>query len=319
MPAFSISAPGKIILFGEHAVVYGQPAIAVPVNQIKAKAIVKPDVTAPAGRVGIQAPQVDLDSTLAALPASDPIGLTVAATLEAVGVSQPPAFILRITSTIPIASGLGSGAAVSVAIIRAVSGFLGQALPDERVSALAFEIEKIHHGTPSGIDNTVIAYSRPVYFIRERPIETLEIGQTIKFIIADTGIASPTAATVGQVRRKWETNPGQTGRIFEAIGSLTRAARDALLEGKIKTLGTLMDENHQQLQELAVSSPELDHLVTAARRAGGLGAKLSGGGQGGNIITLVPNGAEDQIGDALRAAGAVQIFQTLLRNPLRET
>ncbi len=319
MPAYSISAPGKIILFGEHAVVYGQPAIAVPVNQIKAKAIIKPDVTAAPGRVGIQAPQVNLDSTLAELPANDPIALAVASTLEAVGVSRLPAFLLRITSTIPLASGLGSGAAVSVAIIRAVSGFLGKPLPDERVSALAYEIEKIHHGTPSGIDNTVITYSRPVYFIRERPIETLEIGQPIKFIIADTGIASPTAVTVGQVRHQWETNPKHTGQIFEAIGSLTQAARDALLEGRIKSLGTLMDENHQWLQELAVSSPELDRLVTAARQAGGLGAKLSGGGQGGNIITLVPNGAEDQISDALRAAGAVQIFQTLLRNHLRET
>ena len=128
MPAFSVSAPGKIILFGEHAVVYGQPAIAIPVNQVKAKAIIKPDVTAPAGRVGILAPQVGLDSTLAELPANDPIALAVASTLEAVGVSQPPAFLLRITSTIPLAAGLGSGAAVSVAIIRAVSGFLGSAI-----------------------------------------------------------------------------------------------------------------------------------------------------------------------------------------------
>ena len=95
--------------------------------------------------------------------------------------------------------------------------------------------------------------------------------------------------------------------------------RDALLDGRINSLGTLMDENHQRLQELAVSSPELDRLVTAARQAGGLGAKLSGGGQGGNIITLIPNGTGDHIADALRAAGAVQIFQTLLRNPPVET
>ncbi len=299
--------------------VYGQPAIAVPVNQIKAKAIIKPDLSAPRGRVRIQAPEVNLNSTLAELPSQDPIALAVSSTLEAMGISQPPAFQLRITSTIPVASGLGSGAAVSIAIVRAVSGFLGKPLPDDRVSALAYEIEKIHHGTPSGIDNTVITYSKPVYFIRDQPIETLHIGRPLQFIIADSGIASPTAVTVGHVRQEWEMNPKRSGQIFDAIGELTRAAREALEAGTIETLGNLMDENHQWLQDLGVSSTALDLLVEAAREAGGLGAKLSGGGRGGNIITLVSTGEEDQITEALRAAGAIHTFQAILRTPSRES
>ena len=318
MPALSASAPGKIILFGEHAVVYGQPAIAVPVNQIKTKAIIKPDLAGPRGRVQVRAPDVNLDSVLTALPDGNPIALAVSTTLEELAIDQPPAFQLRITSTIPMAAGLGSGAAVSIAIIRAVSGFLGRPLPDDRVSALAFEIEKIHHGTPSGIDNTVITYARPVYFVRDQPIETLAIHHPLQFIIADTGIPSPTAGTVGEVRQRWETNREGTEHIFASIGKLTRAARQEIESGQIEKLGDLMDENHKCLQDLGVSSVELDQLVDAAREAGGLGAKLSGGGQGGNIIALIPSGAEDQAALALRSAGAVKTFLTILRNPAGE-
>ena len=201
MPAFSAYAPGKIILFGEHAVVYGQPAVAAPVSQVKARAVVNANLRGLPGSVRIQAPDVGEDAELASLPANHPIGLAVRSVLALLKIQAPPACTLKVTSTIPIAAGLGSGAAVSVAVLRAFSAYLGRPLKDEQVSELAFEVEKVHHGTPSGIDNTVITYGKPVYFIKGKPIEMLKVPVPFTIVIGDTGIASPTAAAVGEVRQ----------------------------------------------------------------------------------------------------------------------
>ncbi|MBN1148999.1 MAG: hypothetical protein JXA78_17205, partial [Anaerolineales bacterium] len=142
MPAIYATAPGKVILFGEHAVVYGRPAIAAPLNQLKARAAVSADPRAAPGTLRIQAPDVNLDALLDELPADHPLARAVSCVLAELGIQRPPACKLRITSSIPLAAGLGSGAAVSVAIIRALSAFLGRPLPAERVSALAYEVEK---------------------------------------------------------------------------------------------------------------------------------------------------------------------------------
>ena len=122
MPAFTASAPGKVILFGEHAVVYGQPAIAVPVTQVHAKATVIPNIRGISGDIRILAPDIELDSSLMRLPPGNPIGEAVKSVAASLGVARIPACTLKIKSTIPVASGLGSGAAVSVAVIRAMAG-----------------------------------------------------------------------------------------------------------------------------------------------------------------------------------------------------
>ena len=123
MPAITASAPGKIILYGEHAVVYGQPAIAAPVSKLRARAVVAPDMHAPAGRVHIQAPDIGLDASLNELAEDHPLALTVRLVLVELGISNPPAFSIRVKSSIPLAAGMGSGAAVAVAMIRALGGF----------------------------------------------------------------------------------------------------------------------------------------------------------------------------------------------------
>lgn len=313
MPAISASAPGKVILFGEHAVVYSQPAIAVPVQQVAAKAIVTPAFRAAAGSVHVEAPQTNVNADMSDLPASDPLAAAVRGTLAELEINQLPAFKLRISSTIPVAAGLGSGAAVSVAIIRAVSAFLGKPLADERVSALAFEVEKLHHGTPSGIDNTVVTFAKPVYFIKDEPIRIFQVAQPFTLVIADTGVASPTRVAVGDVRVAWEKDKTHLESIFAAIGEIVKEARSAIEKGDNASLGSLMDQNHGYLQQMDVSSPELDSLVAAARQAGAIGAKLSGGGRGGNMIALVDESSADKVAAALQAAGAKGIIKTIVQ------
>ena len=312
MPAFSATAPGKIILFGEHAVVYARPAIAIPIIQLQARAMIQPNPRGEPGVVHIQAPRINLDQQLVDLPTDHPIAAVISGVCDELGVKNIPACKLRITSNIPIEAGLGSGAAVSVAIIRVFSAFLGRPLPVERVSALAYEVEKIHHGTPSGIDNTVISYQLPIYFQREQPIELLETKGNFHFIIADTGIPSPTVATVGDVRKAWQSEPEKYEKIFDAVGELTTQARQALENADPTTLGGLMNDNQKWLEDIGVSSRALENLVKAARSAGSLGAKLSGGGRGGNMIALVESQKTDQVSEALLASGATATYHTSL-------
>jgi mevalonate kinase len=315
MPIFSASAPGKIILFGEHAVVYGRPSIAVPVIQVHAKAVVSPTLRGEPGVVIINASDVGINSPLDTLPPGDPIRETIQCVKSILKVKRIPSCNIKVSSTIPVAAGLGSGAAVSVAIIRSLSGFLGNPLPNETVSRIAYEIEKIHHGTPSGIDNTVVTYAKPVYYIKEKPIEHLKIAVPFTIIIGDTGFQSPTKEAVEDVREACQTDPKRCERIFAAIESITRTARQSIENGFPERLGPLMDENHEMLQAIGTSSPELDQLVMAAKKTGALGAKLSGGGRGGNMIALAPKEKAESISTALRRAGAVNTIITTVKDP----
>lgn len=313
MPAISSVAPGKIILFGEHAVVYGRPAIAVPVSQVQARVVIQAEPRGRRGEVLVQAPDIQLESWLADLSPGHPLRQAIDRTATGLGVNALPASTIRVSATIPLASGLGSGAAVSVALIRAVAAFLGRPLPDEQVSALAYEVEKLHHGTPSGIDNTVVTYARPVYFVRGQPIQILHLPVPFTIVIGDTGIASPTSVAVGDLRRAWQADPKPYEALFDAAGRIAETARCLLEDGQPERLSALMDENHTLLQAMGVSCPELDRLTQAARDAGALGAKLSGGGRGGNMIALVtPNQAAPVI-DALKQAGARQAFATTVK------
>lgn len=301
------SAPGKVILFGEHAVVYGRPAIAVPVTQVKATAIVR---SAPPGSgLTLIAGDLKKQIVLATAPEDEPLAAAARFTLAHLNADEPDATI-TIRSTIPIASGLGSGAAVSTALVRALAGFLGHKLPPAEVSSLVFEVEKMHHGTPSGIDNTVVAYGQPVYFVRGQPIERLKVGRTFTLLIGDTGIPSPTGEVVAHVRRTWQREPAHYDALFDRIGDIVDEARQAIENGDIDALGPLMDENHDLLIELGVSSPKLDSLTEAARLAGALGAKLSGAGQGGNMIALVEDDYIEDVEIALKESGAVRVIRT---------
>ena len=303
------SAPGKIILFGEHAVVYNRPALAVPITQVHAEV----EITTARADIWIDAPDISLQTNLITLPADHAIRRVIERTLQALKIVSPPALNIRIKSSIPVAAGLGSGAAVSVALIRALSGHLGSLLSDEQVNNLCYEIEKIHHGTPSGIDNTVITYSRPVYFIKDQPIETFQVKSPFTLVIADTGFPAPTRESVSAVRKLWTANPTHWNQVFDRVGSIVRQARQAIENGSWQELGALMDANHACLQEMTVSSVELDRLVLTAKTAGALGAKLSGGGRGGNMIALVSPETAPKVASALLATGASHTIITTIQ------
>lgn len=304
------SAPGKIILFGEHAVVYGRPALAAPVAQVHADV----DVSA-SSRPGIRidAPDIHLRSELNSLPSDHPIAAVVHNFLFLARLSPFPSLDIKITSTIPVASGLGSGAAVTVALVRALSSHLGHPMTDEEVNAFAFEIEKLHHGTPSGIDNTVVTYARPVYFVKGQPIETFSVGRLFTIVIGDTGLSAPTRESVGDVRKLWEADRAKWEEVFDEVGTIAKKAREAIEQGRTEDLGVLMNDNHSLLQKMTVSSPELDRLISAARGAGALGAKLSGGGRGGNMIALVEEDQAEKVAKSLMDAGARITIITLIQ------
>ena len=176
--------------------------------------------------------------------------------------------------------------------------FLGCPLTDEEVSLLAYESEKAYHGTPSGIDNSVIGYTKPVWFVRGQPVQFLPIASPFTLVIANSGIHSSTADVVSAVRHNHEANPASVEPLFAQISGIAEAAAEALQSGAIANLGPLMNENHQLLRQLDVSLPELDTLVETALQAGALGAKLSGAGRGGNIIALIHPENAQTVADA---------------------
>ena len=306
------TAPGKVILFGEHAVVYGRPAIAVPVSQVQARAEVE---DAPAGcGLTIVAPDLGCEFQpyrLAEAHAGElALARTARNTLERLGYAGEPDLRITISSTVPMGRGLGSGAAVATALVRALTAHLGGYLTARDVSDLVYQTELIHHGTPSGIDNTVIAFGKPIYFIKGERSEVFWLGRPFWLVIGDTGVPSSTRDVVADVRRHWEADRAAYEAHFDAIGALVHQARQAMIDGDLPELGRLMDANQRELRAIGTSSVELERLIGAALDAGALGAKLSGSGRGGNMIALVQTATRQAVRSALVAAGARAVIVT---------
>lgn len=308
-PLATARAPGKLILLGEHAVVYGRPAIAVPASAVEARVQVRPaaaglviEATFPPG-----AGRLDLAVDVARAPATNPLARAVREALRRAGHEGLPDWRLELSSTVPVGSGMGSSAAVAVALARAVGEALGRPFDAATASAIALEAERRTHGTPSGIDNTVIAMDRPIRFQAGRAAD-LPVGAALHLLVADSGAAGPTRSVVGAVRRRMERRPEVHDAWFDHIAELVDAAAAALARGEHERLGQLMDENHLLLQALGVSTPLLDDLVDAARSAGALGAKLSGAGGGGVVAALVAPERLEPVTEALGRAGAVQVW-----------
>ena len=307
-------APGKVILVGEHAVVYGRPAIAVPVWEATATATVTPGAQG-SGCV-LHAHDIGQVLTLSggAEVEHEPLGLVTRAALREIGYDSDPDWRIDVRSDIPIASGMGSGAAVSAAVVRAIFAAADVEPSPQTVSELVYASEEMHHGTPSGIDNTVVSYGRPVWFVRGQEAVVFGAAAPFALAIADSGVAASTRVMVDGVRRRRAAAESAYDGWFDEIGEIAYAARAAIEQGRPERLGPLFDRNQGLLERMGVSTPLLEGLVHAARRAGALGAKLSGGGGGGNVIALVTQRTAQAVSEALIAAGAKRVIVTTVSN-----
>ena len=200
--------------------------------------------------------------------------------------------------------------------MRVLAKFLGRELDAAAVSAVVYEVEKLYHGTPSGIDNTVIAHAQPVWFVRGQPLQAFVVRRPFTIAIGDTGLKSPTKTAVGDVRAAWEADRARYERLFDQVGGIAEHARAAIESGDIEALGPLMDANHALLRDIGVSSGELERLVAAAKSAGAAGAKLVGGGRGGNMIALVDAGVRAAVERALIEAGARGVITTQVKSSI---
>ncbi|MCX6014733.1 MAG: mevalonate kinase [Chloroflexales bacterium] len=283
-------AVAKLIIAGEHAVVYRRPAIAVPLPDIQATVQIS---TAHNGH-GCIINSPDLSQRVTFGIDTDPL-LDLINDLLTTWQLPVPDIDITITSDIPIASGMGSGAAVATAMVRAMALFLHCDINKDEVGAYVYRSEQRLHGTPSGIDNTVIAYDQPISFCRRPPLPD---GTPQPAIIAPLQIASPITIVVGDV--------------FDAIAAVTVAAQHALKNGNIELLGTLCTQNHSLLQAIGVSTPMLDKLVESAINAGAFGAKLSGAGGGGVMFAVTNTHNSSSVAVAMKLAGAARTFTTII-------
>jgi len=269
------SAPGKVILFGEHAVVYGKHAIASAIG-------LRVNVTlSPARESSLEIADLELDSPITQDAAPSSLQCFFKAGIDLIGIS--PVRIV-VDSDVPIGGGLGSSAAMACAFLKAAGALKKIEFGPQELWAKAQEMEKIFHGTPSGIDAAVSAHGGLVEFCAGK-ISHFKCPE-IPLLIGDTGISKNTRQTVSRVRNIYDSEREKAEAILNEIGTISLAGKQALIQNDLKALGKLMNQNHALLKKLGVSSPELDNLVSAALNAGALGAKMTGGGGGGCMIAI---------------------------------
>jgi mevalonate kinase len=281
------SACGKVILLGEHAVVYGTPAIAVGIERgVRATAHA---ITDGPSRLFVRT----WDIEVAEDDAEKDLARAFQSLLSVAPVAQP----LRVEADVdlPPGGGLGCSAALGVAVARAVD----RDAPDARITERAMAWERVFHGNPSGIDAAVAASGGCIQFDKERGFETVHALGGLTLCVGHTGNASSTKAMVESVARLRARRPEVVEKAFQGIQALVRNARLALEAGDRFALGRLMDLNQMILSGLFVSTPEIEHMCALARDAGADGAKLTGAGGGGCVVVLV--GSEEASARVLEA------------------
>lgn len=268
---------GKVILFGEHFVVYSLPAIASAIDKriiVEAREIGQ-------GKINIL-DKKDLERSTR----------MVKVILGCLGL-EGRGMELEIRNEIPQAAGMGSSAAFNVAVARALDETFNLELSDEEICKASYEAEKVAHGTPSGIDNTVATYGCLLWFEKnleggENKIEKLKLKKPVGIVIGNTGVKGNTKELVASVRERKRKNPKKYEEIFTKAKALVSKAKHELLHNNLEEVGKLMNENQEVLREIGVSSKELEELVAIALKEGALGAKLTGAGGGGCMIALTP-------------------------------
>jgi len=294
---------GKVILLGEHSVVYGRHAIACPIP-LTMQAVVEDHDKG----VELLIPRWGIEYQLAKPPEQrrsfeKASGLI----MDRLGLSDQ-GMRIEVFPDVPRGMGMGGSAALAVAIIRALDLHYRLGLTDEEINDLAYQSEKVAHGQPSGIDNTIATYGKPLIFRMGTPplVESLNIPEPLSLVLGMTRTEGLTARTVLNVREARDRQPQLYDKIFDDIDALVLQSITAIQNKDLRTLGELMNVCQGLLNALQVSTPEIERLIGIARKAGALGAKLTGGGGGGAVVALCEDNA-DEVQGAMERRG----FQTM--------
>jgi mevalonate kinase len=297
---------GKVILFNEHFVVYGLPAIASAIGA-KTTALVE---RRPGSGVEIKDERPETKGYKSEKASQQKESLDLMLRLMNID-TKSNAFRVTLAGDLLAASGVGASAASCAAIARAFSEELGLRYSDDKVNEVAYEGEKGYHGTPSGIDNTAATYGGLIWYKREgssHHMERMKLKKPVEIVMGNTALVADTKAVVGAVKERKEKDPEKYARIFEDAEKLVHDARKQLEASHLEEVGYYMDENHALLQQIGVSCPELDLLVDLARNNGALGAKLTGTGRGGYMVALTPGkDLQESVAKAMEKKG----FQAL--------
>jgi mevalonate kinase len=304
------SAPAKIILFGEHFVVYGEPAIVLAIDKRAYAKVEKRDDRRLrvhsanlnlAGYFEEGAFKIEQGDAKEAKAKFEPVRQTASKILEKHG--QHVGLDIEINSTVPVGGGLGSSAAVVAATAMATASLLDVKLSKEEIFRIAFEAEKTVHGTPSGVDPAISTFGGTLLFQMDTGFKPLEVKSAIPLVIGDTGVERSTRIQVEKVRGITDRYPRVFEPMMKAASEIVLRAIDAMKGNDLQTLGDLMNINHALLYGVGVSDESLEWLTNAARKAGALGAKLTGAGGGGCMVALAEEEKLEQVTEAIQRAG----------------
>lgn len=311
------SAPAKIILFGEHFVVYNRPAIVMAIERrayVTAKLGADNRIIIKSGEMGASGAFIPsgeyrpIEGGLEFETKFKPIYVIARRILSLSG-EETLGLEIEVNSSIPVAAGLGSSAAVAVASASAISSLLEIQLSKDEIFKLAFEAERLIHTNPSGVDPAVSTYGGILLYRRGEGIRQLDVDAEMPIIVGDTGVKRVTGEMVSRVGDLWMRYPTVVEKIMDAGENIVNLGVEALKSGDMRTLGELMNMNHALLCALGVSNDVIERLISAARRAGALGAKLTGAGGGGCIIALPEKSNVKGVAEAIRCAGG-EVFVT---------
>jgi mevalonate kinase len=304
------SAPAKIILLGEHFVVYGEPAIVMAIDKRAYARVEKRNDN----RLHVRSMDLNLEvffengsfrveqgDLKEAKMKFEPVKQAIEKVMEKHG--QHVGLDVEINSTVPVGAGLGSSAAVIAATTAATGAILDVKLSKEDILRITYAAEKIVHGTPSGVDPAISTMGGTMLFQMDTGFKPLEVKTNIPLIIGDTGVERSTRVQVEKVRDLVDKYPRVTEHLMKAAREIVLRAIEALKENDLETLGTMMNINHALLYGIGVSDESLEWLANAARKAGALGAKLTGAGGGGCMIALAREEKLEQVSEAIQRSG----------------